>query len=115
MQGEGAPLSCMGEAGKEAGRPAEEASRNSRRKVRRRGGGWLAGSDLGCRWLCWQCGCGRGSGVQGRAGGGVFRKLMPASRREMMVALACLVQQEWGQCMASWLSGFWGLMGCGVS
>ena len=70
MQGERVPLSYTGEAGKEAGGPAEEASRNSRRKVRRWGRGWLAGPDLGCRRLGWQRGRGRGPGVQGRAGGG---------------------------------------------
>ena len=58
---------------------------------------------------------GEGQVLRAGRGAGVVRKLMPASRREMMVALACLVQQEWGQRMASWLSEFWGLMGCGVS
>lgn len=57
---------------------------------------------------------GEGQVCRAGRGVGVVRKLMPASRREMMAAWACLVPQEGGQQTASWLSGPWGLTGCGV-
>lgn len=115
MQGEGAPLSCMGEAGKEAGRPAE--GRQAGTPGGKSGGGlrggwqaqiWAADGSVG------SVDVGEGPGVQGRRrGAGVVGKLMPASREKMMLAWACLVHQEWGQritpvALGSGVDGVWG-------
>lgn len=47
-------------------------------------------------------------------GAGVVRKLTPASRREMMVAWACLVPQVGGTADGITALGALGLKGCGV-